>query len=183
MKKCRFHDPHYLSQYYDGSLDVETEKAFAEHLLKCNECMKALLDLDRDLFIMNNVKHNKLPHKYASGKITFLLLPKGIELIKGFGHENGFQQFVPLPARGGGKGSAYRLERGDVSVDIMSEGKDRFNIEFNGVFGKKIRLFRNNRLIEARSNIRDRGVIVYNLEKGNYSLVINDQDSIKFTVE
>lgn len=183
MKKCQFHEPHYISQYYDGTLDDKTEKAFSEHLLKCTQCMKALLDLDKDLFIMNNVKHNKLPHKYASGKITFQLMPNGIELIKGLGQVNGFQQFVPLPARGGGKGSAYRLEWGDVSVDIMSEGKDRFNIEFNGVSGKKIHLFRNNRLIEARSNIKDRGVIVYNLEKGNYSLVINDQDSIKFTVE
>jgi hypothetical protein len=164
-------------------MDGETEKAFTEHLLKCSECMNTLLSLDKDLFIMDKVKHNKIPRRYAVGQTTFQLVSNGIELIKGFGQENGFQQFAPLPARGGVKGSAYRLKQGDVSVDIMSEGRDRFNITFNGVFGKKVRLFRNNRLIEARSNIRDRGVTVYNLEKGNYSLVINDQDSIKFIVE
>ncbi len=183
MKKCRFHDPHYISQYYEGTLDEETEKAFAEHILKCTECMNALMDLEKDLFLMKEVKHNRLPEKYVSGITIFQLVSNGIELVKGYGQVNGFQQFVPLPARGGENRLAYRLERVDVSVDIKSEGKDHFNLEFNGVSGKRIHLYRNKRLIEARSNIKDRGVIMYNLEKGNYSLVINDQDTIKFIVK
>ena len=72
MKKCRFHDPHYISQYYEGTLDEETEKAFAEHILKCSECMNALLDLEKDLFLMKELKHDKLPEKYVSGITIFL---------------------------------------------------------------------------------------------------------------
>ena len=183
MKKCKFHDPYYLSGYYDGILDEETEKAFADHLLTCEQCSSALLNLEKDLFIMNTVKHKKIPERYMFGNTVFRLLAEGITMIRSIPKKDDFFRFEMLPVKGEDKGAVYRMEKGDMRVDVKSEGNDRFTLELEGVTGKKIQLFCNERLIEARSHVREKGILMFDLERGNYSLVFDDQDSVKFVVE
>lgn len=184
MKKCHYHDPVYISFYYDGALDEEAEKKFSEHLLTCKECMGSLLNLEKDIFFMNTMKFEEPPERDMSRKAVFRLAADGFKLLKNWPGKSNFAPFVMLPAKGDEQKSAqYRMEKNNFIMDIKSEGDDLFTIELSGVSGGKVSLYKGSRLIEARSNIKEASVILYNLEKGSYSLVVENQDSIEFVVE
>ncbi len=182
MEGCRFNDPEYLALYHDGALDERTERAFTAHLLTCEVCAEALFNLERDLALMEMVEFRALPASHALRKTVFRLFSEGIELIK---TAAGWGEFTPLvlrPARGGSE-KGYRYEKEGVRVDIMSSAPDRFTMEVSGVCGKRLTLFRDKRVVEARTQIREDKIFFRDLEKGRYSMSIDGGMRIQFDVE
>ncbi len=59
MEKCHYDDPSLIAMYYDGVLP--DEHAFTEHLLTCTQCIEKLFNLERDLFLMENMPLIELP--------------------------------------------------------------------------------------------------------------------------
>ena len=68
MDKCQYDDPSLIAMYYDGVLPEE--QAFSEHLLTCTQCIEKLLNLERDLFLVENMPLIKLPEKRNRWKNT-----------------------------------------------------------------------------------------------------------------
>ncbi len=61
MEKCQYDDPTLIAMYYDGVLPEEY--AFISQLLTCTQYKEKLLNLERDLFLMENMPLIKLPEK------------------------------------------------------------------------------------------------------------------------
>jgi hypothetical protein len=182
MEGCRFNDPEYLALYHDGALDERTERAFTEHLLTCEFCAEALFNLERDLALIKMLEFKAVPAAHAMRKTVFRLLAEGIELIKTAAGWGGFTPFVLHPARGGSR-KGYRYEKEGVRVDIESNAPERFTIEVSGVRGKRITLFRDKRVVEARARIREEKIFFHDLEKGRYALSIDGGMRVQFDVE
>jgi len=181
VKKCRFHNPDYLSLYYDGALDEAEEMEFSRHLLTCRECMDALLQLERDLFLMSTSSLKRVPRASGHSNVVFRFLKEGIELKENIRGEGGF---VPQRlAHAGEEEVSYVMERDELSVEIRNEGNALFGIEVKGVSGKKVRLFRGGRLLEARSHIGTSSAVFHNLIRGTYSIAVNGLDVVQFDVE
>lgn len=182
MKKCQFSDPQFISMYHDGAMDKETEKAFSEHLLTCQKCAGALMNLERDLFFMNTMKFKEVPADLKLRGAVFKLIADGIRLIKNLTGQN---VFIPVQARAvrGAEKYLYRFNAEDIKVDIRSEGGDIFTAEISGISGKSISIYRDKRLIEARAHITESKVVIQNLERGSYSLLTDNNSIVEFIVE
>ncbi len=178
MKKCRFHNPNFISLYYDGLLKEDEKKAFSEHLLTCKQCMYSLLNLEKDLFLMRSLKYKKLPKR-----AVFMLFSEGVKLIKNIAGPVKFKPLVPVPVRGKEESNVYRIEKSNISVDIGSDRENLFNLEISGVMDKSISLYCNGRLIEARAHVKEERVVIYSLERGLYRLVVEEEDFGEFIVE
>ncbi len=182
MEGCRFNDPEYLALYHDGALDEKAERAFTEHLLTCKECAETLFNLQRDLALMEMLEYRPLPAAISRRKTVFRLISEGIELIKAVAGWGEFTPFVLRPARGG-TGKVYRCEKEGIRIDIGSDTPDRFTIEISGVRGKRLTLFRDKRVVEARTSIREERILFHDLESGHYSLSIDGGVPVQFIVE
>jgi hypothetical protein len=182
MEGCRFNDPEYLALYHDGALDEKTEKVFTEHLLTCEECAEALFNLERDLALMEMLEYRKLPAAHSRRKTVFCLISEGIDLVKTAAGWGEFTPFVLHPARGGTR-KVFRCEREGIRIDIGSDTPDRFTMEISGVRGKRLTLFRDKRVVEARTRIREERILFHDLERGRYSLSIDGGVPVEFVVE
>lgn len=182
MKKCGLYDSDTISLYYDGKLLPDAQRAFSEHLLTCNECAQALLDLERDLFLMHNLKHERVPEKKAKKGFVFELIGDSIRLITGLYEGSSVKQLGLIPVRGEAGGKAYRIERKDISVEIWNDGDGLFSLEVSGIYGKSFSLYCGRRLVEAKANVQESKVIVYKLQKGSYSLRIDNRIVFDFEV-
>ncbi len=182
MKKCRFNDPYFISLYHDGALDKETEKMFSEHLITCQKCTGALMNLERDLFFMNTMKFSEVPAYLEKRGAVFKLIADGIRLIKNLTGQNVFVPVQALAVRGDEK-YLYRFKTEDIKVDIRSEGGDIFTADISGISGMSISLYREERLVEARAHITESKLVIQNLERGSYSLLVDDNGIVEFIVE
>ncbi len=61
MDKCQYDDPSFIAMYYDNVLP--DEQTFNDHRLTCIHCKDKLLNLERDLFLMDNMLFIELPQK------------------------------------------------------------------------------------------------------------------------
>jgi hypothetical protein len=186
MKKCRFNDPDYISLYYDGALDSEAEKKFSRHILTCKECSGALLALEKDLFLMNSIKLADVPERLRHKRAVFKIIKEGIRIIKNL---TGPETFVPLELkatldhRGEGEKKIYRLKTDSIIVDIYGEKDSKFCAEITGTEGKSISLYLSGKKIEAHGHVAEPGVLIDGLERGSYSLMVDEQLILEFDVE
>jgi hypothetical protein len=187
MKPCRFRDPGTIASYFDGTMEKALEEEYSRHLLTCRDCAEDLLNLERDLFLMETVEFSRNPRRVTREGALFRLGKEGIELLKKLGAREGaaprFSPFVLVPVRGGDeKRNGYRWERGEVKVDVLPSGEARVRVDVSGVKGKSLFLYRGKRLIEARSNAADDYICIDDLQKGDYLLFIREFGSFAFTV-
>jgi hypothetical protein len=197
--KCRFHNPEYLSLYHDGVLGDREEEEFSRHLLTCTECMEALMQLRRDLFLMET-----LPADFSEATVQqktqtvpgqaelrpaglfgiqalFRLAQGGLELLKNM---SGEACFVSRRLEHAGEDeSCFVLSREGFEVEVRSEGPELFCIEVAGLQGEKLALYREDRLLEARSNIRGGSAVFHGLARGIYSLAVSGREMIRFQVD
>ena len=61
MDKCQYRNPSFIAMYYDGVLPES--HAFTDHLLTCKQCIEKLLNLERDLFLIENMPLIELPQE------------------------------------------------------------------------------------------------------------------------
>ena len=183
MKPCRFRDPAAIASYFDGTMDKALEEEFSRHLLTCRACAEDLLNLERDLFLMETVEFSRNPRRVTRQSAIFRLGKDGIELLKKIGRGGTVSPFVLAPVRGGeGKERGYRWERGGVKVDVLPFDGDRVRLDVSGVKGKSLFLYRGKRLVEARSNASEDYICIDDLRKGDYLLFVKDAGSFEFTV-
>jgi len=188
VKKCQFDDPYYVALYYDGAMDEEMRDAFAAHLLVCKKCTGSLLNLERDLFLMEHIKEENAQAPSMWSRAVFRLGMEGLKVLKGFGRGSGAPfTIAPValsPVRGKReKGSFYRITRGKVCLEIAAADRNHFSIRIRGISGKSLSLFRGRRLVEARAGA-DRETAFFDvLERGQYTFVVEGQIPIEFTVE
>jgi len=181
MKKCKYNNPDIISSYYEGILGKDLEKKFSNHLLACEQCTRALLNLEKDVFLMNTMEFKNIIKKAGAENTVFQLVSKDIKLIKSL---NGlFFTPVLLPTRGTEKGHIYRMEKNDIKVSIGTGEVNLFYIEISGVYGKSVSLFCNNRLVEAKANMDSEKEVIPNLMRGRYAIIINGKKVIDFTVK
>lgn len=183
MRECQFHDPYYISSYYDGHLSEDDSRTFTDHLLTCKDCMDSLLNLERDLFLLKNVNLKEVPIKTKTERAVFRLLSEGIKLLKNLDGELAFHPVALLPVRGTKVSDVYKINKQGIEVEIRGEDENLFSMELSGVKGKKVSINRDNRLVESHSRIGEEKLTIYNLERGNYSLVVEDEDLLMFSVE
>jgi hypothetical protein len=148
--------------------------------------MEALLNLEKDLFLLSVVKHEQRPKTAHQKVAVFRLLSDTIELVKNLSGRELFQQVDLLPAKGSGKGSVcsvYRIQKQGVTIDIRNESEDLFTLGISGTTGKDFALYRNGRLVEARSHIPVESVAVSHLDRGDFLLKVNQREFIHFLVE
>ena len=120
MKPCRFRDPLFAAAYFDGVMDEATEHEYSRHLLTCRACAEDLLNLERDLFLMETVEHSMNPRRVARQNALLRLGKNGLELLKRLGGDGSVSPLVFAPVRGGGEGeSGCRWERAGVQVDVL----------------------------------------------------------------
>ena len=186
MKKCRFNDPSAVAAYFDGAMERDVEEEFGRHLLACRECAGALLNLERDLFLMTTVEFARHPRKLFRSQARFRLARGGLDLwepAEGIG-AGGFVPFALSPVRGGegGKGG-YRLLKAGVTVDLKGERGDTVSLDVRGAAGRSVFLYRGGRLVEARSRVEEEQFTIDKLERGNYLLFIKECGAVDFTVE
>jgi len=181
VKKCRFNSPDYISLYFDRALDKAEEKEFSEHLLTCKQCMTTLLELQKDLFLMNNVQMERVPARYLQRKAVFRLVKSGIELVKNLPGQNSFTPLVLDHA--GAEDKCYSIEKDNVTIEIKGEGGEEFNIVIHEVAGRKVTLYMGGRIVEARSNKEQESLVIHNLTRGVYSLEVDGLERIQFEVE
>ena len=183
MKACRFRDPGTIASYFDGTMDEALEEEFSRHLLTCRACAEDLLNLERDLFLMEAVEFSRNPRRVTRVSALFRLGKDGMELLKKLGKGGGLSPFVLAPVRGGEeKRQGYRWERGGVKVDVLPFDGDAFRLDVSGAKGKSLFLYKGKRLVEARSNLSEDYVYIDDLRKGDYLLFIRDAGSFEFTV-
>jgi hypothetical protein len=70
-----------------------------------------------------------------------------------------------------------------VRVDVLPAGGETFRVDVSGARGKSLFLYRERRLVEARSNIAEDCVCVDELAKGDYLLFVRDAGSFQITVK
>jgi len=195
VEKCRFHNPEFLSLYHDGALEESEQREFSRHLLTCRECMEALLQLDRDLFLMETASMEKVPKesldsqeslesdrslKTAGSRVLFRLVGEGIELIRNLEGEGAF--YPRRFAHAGGEELSFEVKRGALELEIRNEGQESFSLEIKGLAGERVDLYCEGRLIESRSSIRRKSTAFLGLERGNYSVSIGGLEVIRFEV-
>ncbi len=182
MKNCPFHESNIIAGYFDGTLDARTEEAFSEHLLGCSRCMDALLHLEKDIFLMESMKLQPLPKKLRSGFALFHMVRGQLNLVRNIAGENRFMA-LPLAQVRGRQKSVHAFEKSGVGLRIEGEGDHTFRIELDGVEGKSILVRRNGRIVERHSAERKRRVVFRYLERGSFSLYIDDREFIHFLVQ
>jgi hypothetical protein len=183
MKPCRFRDPGTIASYFDGTMEKELEEEYSRHLLACRACAEDLLNLERDLFLMETVEFSRNPRKVTRQSAIFRLGKDGIELLKKFGQVGRLSPVVLAPVRGGGeKVQGYRWERGGLVVDVLPFDDDKVRVDVSGAKGKSLFLYRGKRLVEARSNLAEDYVCIDDLRKGDYLLFIRHGGSFEFSV-
>jgi hypothetical protein len=184
MKPCKFRDPSTIASYFDGVMDEALEEEFSRHLLTCRACAEDLLNLERDLFLMDAVEFSRNPRRVTRQSALFRLGKDGIELLKKIGRGGRVSPMVLAPVRGGeGKQKGYRWEQGGVKVEVLPFDGDRVRLDVSGVKGRSLFLYRGKRLIEARSNAPDDYICIDDLRKGDYLLFVRDARSSGFTFE
>lgn len=196
MKSCRYNNPDYIAMYYDGVLPEDLEREFSDHLLRCGECMEALLRLEEDLFKMQSMGFSPLPERFAgmrerqrerlvSGTAIFELVRGRIRLLRGGAKGPSFQPVYLTPVRGEGEkiSSVYRLTNEGMTLEIDGDGEDTFRLELQGIAGKSIVLSKGNRVVESRSRIRDDKIFLSKLEKGKYTLSVDGKVFVSFSVD
>ena len=183
MKPCRFRDPATIASYFDGTMEKAMEEEYSRHLLTCRACAEDLLNLERDLFLMETVEFSRNPRRVTRQGALFRLGKDGIELLKKFGQGGRFSPFVLEPVRGGtDKEKGYRWEQGGLQVDVLPFDKDKVRVDLSGVKGKSLFLYRGRRLIEARANVGEDSICIDDLRKGDYLLFIKGFGTFEFTV-
>ncbi len=171
MNGCRYNRPEIIAAYYDGVLPEEERTAFETHLYTCAECMDALFSLEHDTFLMQ-----RMDSYYAAGpmggRAFFKMVKNGIRLVRNLAGTPGFEQVLPVPARGGREpvSGCYRLSRGEITVSIRGGEEDRFDIEISGIRGARTSLYCSGRLVEAHALSKRDTVCFYRLPKGAYRL-------------
>jgi len=181
LKRCKYNDPYIISSYYEGLLEDNLKEEFNNHLLACEECMNSLLNLEKDLFLMNTVKYKNIARGSEFSGVVFKFLEKGIRLVKDI--DGLFSRPTLIPVRGKKDKGLYKMKKDGIEVNIGSVEKNLFYIELSGVYKKNFSLFCNKKLIEARANLDREKEIIQNLEKGKYTININDKKLIDFDVE
>ncbi len=182
MKKCPFHESNIIAGYFDGTLDAQTEEAFSEHLLGCSQCMDALLNLEKDMFLMKSMKLGPIPKKLRSGFALFHMVRGQLNLVQNLIGENRFRA-IPLAVVRGRERSVHAFEKEGIGLQIEGEGNHTFRLELDGVEGKSILVRRNGRVVERHSAERKQKVAFRYLERGSFSLYINNQEFIHFFVQ
>jgi len=181
MKKCRFCRPDIVASYYDGALSAKDRNEFEAHLFTCKECMDALLSLEHDLFFMDSMDRVRVSRP-SSRRAFFTIIAEGIRLVKNLDGPELFEQVLPAPARGEKTNGRYRVEKGGVTVDVRGGEKDRFDIEVSGIRGKNTSLHLMGRIVDARAHSKADTVSFYSLERGSYTLSVEGNDFLEFTV-
>jgi hypothetical protein len=186
MKKCRFNDPSDVAAYFDGAMERGVEEEFGRHLLACRECAGALLNLERDLFLMTTVEFARHPRKLFRTRARFRLGRGGLDLrnpAEGTA-AGGFVPFALSPVRGGeGAQRGYRLLKAGVTVDLKGERGDTVSLDVRGAAGRSVLLYRGGRLVEARSRVEEEQFTIDKLERGSYLLFIKECGAVDFTVD
>jgi len=183
MKSCRFHDPDFITMYYEGVLDEEMERAFSDHLLTCSECMESLLHLESDLALMHSMKLSPLPEAIGLKGAVFQLVHGKLRILQNLIGELRFQPLLLSPMRGKDGADVHQLEKGGIRFEIEAEGENSFKIELDGVRGKSFFIKQNNRMIERHADEKDEKVAICNLKRGSFSLFINDEKFTQFIVQ
>jgi len=181
MKNCPFYESNMIAGYFEGALDARTEEAFSEHLLSCSQCMETLLNLEKDMFLMESMKLRPLPKKLRSGFALFHMVHGKLNLVQNLTGENRFI-VLPLAVVRGSEKSVYALEKSGVDLRIEGEGGHTFRIELDGVEGKSIVIRRNGRIIERHSAERKNVSFRY-LERGSFILYIDNREFIHLFVQ
>jgi hypothetical protein len=183
MKPCRFRDSGTIASYFDGTMERALEEEYSRHLLTCRTCAEDLLNLERDLFLMEAVEFSRNPRRVTRESAFFRLGKDGVALVKKLGLGGGISPFELAPVRGGEeRGRGYRWERGGVKVDVLPFDGEAFRLDVSGAKGKSLFLYRGKRLVEARSNLAEDYICVDNLRKGDYLLFIRDVGTFEFKV-
>jgi hypothetical protein len=182
MKNCQFYDANIIAGYFDGTLDDETEAAFSEHLLGCSRCLEALLDLEKDMFLMESMKMGPVPKRHRSGFALFHMVRGRLDIVQNLVGEHRFRE-LPLTAVRGREHRAHAFERDGISVQVEGEGDHTFRIELDGVAGKNIEVRRNGKIVERHSAEQKQRAIFRYLERGSFALFINNQEFIHFFVQ
>jgi hypothetical protein len=178
MNRCRYNRPDIIAAYYDGVLPEEEITAFEAHLYTCAECMDALVSLEKDSFLMQRMRAHYMSAPPAEGRAFFKMVKNGIRLVRNLAETPGFEQMLPVPARGGRESTSrgYTLVRGKITVSVRGGEGDRFDLEISGIRGKRTSLYCSGMLIEAHALSKRDTVCFYRLPKGAYRLAVECED-------
>ncbi|UCB46710.1 MAG: zf-HC2 domain-containing protein [Spirochaetota bacterium] len=182
MKRCPFNNPDFITSYYDGCLPEEEKERFEEHLFTCKMCMDALYNLENDLFLMRSMKY-KHPAEHKFQKALFRLISDGIELIKNVEGPFVFEPLVPVRVRGKAGAHCYKLQKDRIIIEVGSKSSEFFDVEVSGIEGRQVYLYSKDKLVEARSCVREKHVTLNNLNRGSYKLSVDDEDLVEFIVK
>jgi hypothetical protein len=205
MKSCPFDEnPEYVIMYRDGAMPPSMEKAFAAHLTHCRTCMETLLNLNNDLFIMQNAEMHPLPPELAGdplekeapdecrpqrGEAAFRLVDGVLTLLHGHTEAREFRPKRLAPVLGEGEfveqepRVLFETLCEGVTVSLYADGRDSFCLQLQGIRGRAMSLDREGRLLERHSNVQSDRLSVQGLEKGRYGLRIDDEYGIHFSID
>jgi hypothetical protein len=182
MAKCRYSRPEFIASYYDDALSEKDRSDFEAHLYTCKDCMEALLSLEHDRFFMDSMDRLRIARP-ASRRAFFEIVAEGIRLVKNLDGPAFFEQVLPVPARGKKRSARYRVNKEGVAVDVRGGGEGRFDVEVSGIRGKSTSLYLGGRLVEARAHPKEDAVIFYSLERGSYTLSVEGEEFLEFSVQ
>jgi hypothetical protein len=207
MKSCPFEsNPEYIVMYHEGVMPSRLERRFADHLTTCQSCMETLLNLQNDLFLMDNMGGEPIPGELArrtgvladQGKISaarvgltgaseklgalFKVIHEKLDMVGGKFGTGSFER-IPAPAVRGKEQTSYEATVLGVRVRLFYEESDRFSVELKGVHRRSVELQREGRPCESHIDLKRDSFMIEGLPRGEYTLSIDDTHVMTFTVQ
>jgi hypothetical protein len=192
--------------YHEGLMPRALEKEFADHLTTCRTCMESLLNLQNDLFAMESADFEPVPRDlYAETErllndgvsardkkevrmdlkergALFEIIDEKLKMIRSHFGTGRFAQ-RPVPSFRGKERSSYEVTVLGVTVRLDSVSNDCFRMELRGTRGRVIELKRDGRVCEMHVDSGSDSILIGDLFRGLYTLSINDQHVMIFTVQ
>jgi hypothetical protein len=206
MKSCPFDsNPEYISMFHDGAMPQDMEQRFSDHLVTCSTCSEALLNLQNDLFKLRITDFEPVPAglapearqdadreaavDVAGTKPLFRFIKGVMTLVEGLSVEGEFSlQEIPV-VRGEARTvrSVYhrmpKPQEQPVGMYLISSEENRFSLELRGIRSHIVALTRNRRVIEQRIDHETDRMTIEGLERGDYTLMIDDEVFSVFRVD